>query len=57
MLPADHELAKLEEIPVEAFADEAFIQLSATKTTRSLKFSQGSNTYQTQVSPLGTIMP
>lgn len=27
VLPADHELAKLEEIPVEAFADEAFIQL------------------------------
>lgn len=31
--------------------------LSATKTTRSLKFSQGSNTCRTQVSPLGTIMP
>lgn len=27
VLPADHELAKLEEIPVEAFADEAFIQI------------------------------
>ena len=27
VLPADHKLAGLEEIPVEAFADEAFIQL------------------------------
>ena len=57
MLPADHELAKLEEIPVEAFADEAFIQLKRDENDEVAEIFAGSNTCRMQVSPLGTIMP
>ncbi len=55
VLPANHELAELEEIPVESFADEAFIQLKRDENdVRSLRFSRGSNACRTQASQPGT---